>query len=627
MPSVAQPPPGHSDDVSAAIKKDMPPGASLLLQRRRAKVRELESAATAKQLELKQNLGDVLHHASLGTRKAGADLQEKKQRLDIAEFAVMEYAGGTYPQERDAILGEIKLAESELARAEDRVKMTDKAYKNGNVSKAQKVSEELKLQLAKFNLEQARNKLSVMENFTKAKTIKELRRDVEKARVEVRSKRSELELAMAREKQLMERSGRLNSRLTDAHIAALLTEAASLQANVVDLLAGAQSPEKPCGPAPDTDMLRAEKVEEAIAQARRIEDTARSRLAEALDLARLVQSCRDELRDAEARLRKARGDLDRLERVILEPGNPPAQSPNPTSAAAKNKIPPGGHVLLQRRRAEVSELEAAWAAELKELEQHLADFLADGKRELAKAEAEYQDFRLKREVAEIAVKEYQEGIYLQDKATIQGEIKLAEAKLVRDGDRLDSTKRARAVGNVSEVQVVSEEMGFARARFALGQLQDRLDVLENSTKPKRLQDLRADVEKSQVEERSKQIGLELARAREKQLAERSGRLNSRLAESRIAELLTEAASLQANLVGLFRSVQQAEKAKKEDTEQARKLIDQARDHEKAARSRLSEALDLARLVQSWREELRDAEARLRKTREDLERLERLMHEQ
>ena len=50
-------------------------------------------------------------------------------------------------------------------------------------------------------------------------------------------------------------------------------------------------------------------------------------------------------------------------------------------------------------------------------------------------------------------------------------------------------------------------------------------------------------------------------------------------------------------------------------------IAQARSHEDAARSKLAEALELARLVQSWREELRDTEARLRKAREDLEQLE------
>ena len=53
------------------------------------------------------------------------------------------------------------------------------------------------------------------------------------------------------------------------------------------------------------------------------------------------------------------------------------------------------------------------------------DQLANQKIATQGAEASYQNAKLTREVAEIAVKEYVEGIYIQDKATILGEIKLA----------------------------------------------------------------------------------------------------------------------------------------------------------------------------------------------------------
>ena len=55
-------------------------------------------------------------------------------------------------------------------------------YEKGYVSKAQKISEELNFQKAKFSLEQAESKLNVLLNFTKGKTIKELESDVEKAK-------------------------------------------------------------------------------------------------------------------------------------------------------------------------------------------------------------------------------------------------------------------------------------------------------------------------------------------------------------------------------------------------------------------------------------------------------------
>src|SRR5207247_815264 len=103
-------------------------------------------------------------------------------------------------------------------------------------------------------------------------------------------------------------------------------------------------------------------------------------------------------------------------------GSAPAQSKDGPTAAFKNRTPPGAQILLQRRRAEVRELEAAWAAKRQEVEQHLADILAEAKRGRQGAEAVFQNAKLTREVAEIGVVEYEQGIYVQDKATIQGEI-------------------------------------------------------------------------------------------------------------------------------------------------------------------------------------------------------------
>ena len=77
-------------------------------------------------------------------------------------------------------------------------------------------------------------------------------------------------------------------------------------------------------------------------------------------------------------------------------------------------------------------------------------------------------------MAEIAVKEYKEGIFLQDKATIQGEIKLAESDLTRAADRVDWATRMYEKGYVSKAQKVSEELNFQKAKFTLEQSQSKL---------------------------------------------------------------------------------------------------------------------------------------------------------
>ena len=56
--------------------------------------------------------------------------------------------------------------------------------------------------------------------------------------------------------------------------------------------------------------------------------------------------------------------------------------------------------------------------------------------------AAYQNAKLTREVAEIAVVEYQEGIFLQDLEDVEGDIKVAEAELALAEEVLKAAKDA-----------------------------------------------------------------------------------------------------------------------------------------------------------------------------------------
>ena len=71
------------------------------------------------------------------------------------------------------------------------------------------------------------------------------------------------------------------------------------------------------------------------------------------------------------------------------------------------------------------------------------DQLANQKIAAQAAEAAYNNARLTREVAEIAVVEYEQGIYPQDMQTIQGEIKRAELGFKKTEARLERTRKAR----------------------------------------------------------------------------------------------------------------------------------------------------------------------------------------
>jgi len=121
----------------------------------------------------------------------------------------------------------------------------------------------------------------------------------------------------------------------------------------------------------------------------------------------------------------------------------------------------------------------------------LNDSLTNQKIATQGAEASFQNAKLTREVAEIAVKEYEEGIFLQDKATCEGEIKLAESDLARSSDRVDWAVRMYEKGYVSKAAKVSEELNFQKAKFALEQAESKLHVLLDYTRGKTIKELPA----------------------------------------------------------------------------------------------------------------------------------------
>ncbi len=147
----------------------------------------------------------------------------------------------------------------------------------------------------------------------------------------------------------------------------------------------------------------------------------------------------------------------------------------------------------------------------------LNDSLTNQKIATQGAEASFQNAKLTREVAEIAVKEYEEGIFLQDEATCKGEIKLAESDLARSADRVDWASRMYEKGYVSKAAKVSEELNFQKAKFALEQAESKLHVLLDYTKGKTIKELRSEVEKARSDELAKEQTYQLEKTKEAKL--------------------------------------------------------------------------------------------------------------
>ena len=170
----------------------------------------------------------------------------------------------------------------------------------------------------------------------------------------------------------------------------------------------------------------------------------------------------------------------------------------------------------------------------------LRDQLTNQNITVKSAEAKYQNAKLTREVAEIAVVEYSEGIYKQNQADLKNAVTAAESAIQKAEARKKRTEVARrrlqelhaTKGPAStpadlvaelelEDRIEATETALASERAALDQARNKLVVLEKFTLPKTVKELRQEVDAARSAELAAQATFELqvskARKLEKQL--------------------------------------------------------------------------------------------------------------
>jgi HlyD family secretion protein len=148
-------------------------------------------------------LRDNYKNQQITTKQAEAAYAQAMLTREVAEVAVKEYREGTYKQQLETVNGDIALAEAEVSRAQDRLIWTSQMVDKKYISPAQKQSETLALNKAKFTLEQTQTSKKVLQDFTYEKTLKELGAEVEKAKSDELAKKATFELEKDKEEKLV----------------------------------------------------------------------------------------------------------------------------------------------------------------------------------------------------------------------------------------------------------------------------------------------------------------------------------------------------------------------------------------------------------------------------------------
>jgi len=97
------------------------------------------------------------------------------------------------------------------------------------------------------------------------------------------------------------------------------------------------------------------------------------------------------------------------------------------------------------------------------------------------------------DTAVIAKQEYLEGVFEQEKQTIQSEIFVSEEDLRRAEEYLQYSKRLAAKGYITPLQLEADAFAVDNAENVLKTAKLKLDVLSNFTKKKMLMQLEADI--------------------------------------------------------------------------------------------------------------------------------------
>lgn len=147
----------------------------------------------------------------------------------------------------------------------------------------------------------------------------------------------------------------------------------------------------------------------------------------------------------------------------------------------------------------------------------LKDQLTNQRITVQQAEAAYQNSKLTREVAEIALNEYIEGTYMQDIRQAEGEKALAETEMLRAKDRLKWANQMFDKGYLSNTAKVAEEANLQRATFNKEQAETKITVLKEYTKKKMTTDLNSNIEKARSDELAKEATLNLEKEKEAKL--------------------------------------------------------------------------------------------------------------
>jgi HlyD family secretion protein len=131
---------------------------------------------------------ELVHTQAIKVEKNRSEKIEAELSLSVAELALEEFEKGSKLQTLQQLEGEIRLADSEIERMNDRLEWSVRMQPKGYVSLSQVNSEKSALLRSTLQLSNSRGALANYKKFGQNRSLKQLQAEIEKGRVNVRFK-------------------------------------------------------------------------------------------------------------------------------------------------------------------------------------------------------------------------------------------------------------------------------------------------------------------------------------------------------------------------------------------------------------------------------------------------------
>lgn len=147
---------------------------------------------------------DQINAQKIVYEKARSSVIQAEKDFEVAQIAVKEFLEGTYKQQLQDQQSKITIAEENLRTAQNSLQHTLRIFRKGYVSQLELEGQQFSVQRAQLDLDSARTAKTVLEEFTKTKTMKDLESKVETARAKMESEKAAFSLEEAKLKKLQD---------------------------------------------------------------------------------------------------------------------------------------------------------------------------------------------------------------------------------------------------------------------------------------------------------------------------------------------------------------------------------------------------------------------------------------